>query len=277
MAPLMAWLRPIIILLVVVGLVEMLVPQGALGRYVDVFLGVLLLGALVQPMVTLLGGPLVWDPGGLVDEVWHEEAVSPPSPPGIVTAPELAREVYARRLEREVGRLARTVDGVVAAAAHITLAPASPGQVPPVEALHLGLVLGDAPGPQPAGPPEPAGSPAPIPVPENMGGWGMVPVQPIRPVAPVAPSGPAGFDGPPVTPGPGEAPGPEPPTGERAGPGTAGTWWTGAPEPAATAVLALLQHHFDFPPDVVTLYWRPAAGEGREILDGHDPGADAPP
>lgn len=269
MAPLMAWLRPIIILLVVVGLVEMMVPHGALRRYVDVFLGVLLLGALLQPMVSLLGGPMVWDPGGLVDEAWQEEGGPPPPRLGAAAAPELAREVFARRLEREVVRLARTVDGVVAAAAQITLAPAPPGQVPAVAAVHLGLVLGDTPDPEP---PEPAAPPLLPGDAGATGGYAMVPVEPIRPVVPVAPTGPAGPAGSSAAGGAGEAGAPGPPPGQ----GDAGPWWPGAPQPVATAVLTLLQHHFDFPPEVVTLYWRPAAGEGRESLDGYAPGTAAP-
>lgn len=283
MAPLLAWLRPIIILLVVVGLVEMLIPQGALGRYVDLFLGVLLLGALLQPMVSLLGGTLVWDPGGLVDQALQEEA-GPPAQPGAVGAPELAREVFAQRLEREVVRLARTVDGVAAAAARITLAPAPPGQVPPVAAVHLGLVLGDAPDRQGAGPldpsgsPEPAGPPAPVVPPAQEGfpgrpgGAGMLPVQPVQPVEPIAPIGAAGLGDGLGAPGPGEVPAPPSPAGQ----GAAGPWRPGAPEPQATAVLALLRHHFDFPPELVTLYWRPAAGEGRESLDDYTPGEQSP-
>lgn len=159
LALLAGWLRPVVILLVVVGIAEMMIPHGALRRYVDLFLGLLVLAALLNPLVAGLGGDLL-SHAGVAEKLpipdltaGPVEQLSTPWPSltkgrGPGPAAGLVREVYKSQLEREVERLLATLPDIAAAQAEVTLAPdPAEGEAgldrgpPPVTAVYLRLQL----------------------------------------------------------------------------------------------------------------------------------------
>ncbi|HEY8552691.1 MAG TPA: stage III sporulation protein AF [Thermaerobacter sp.] len=85
MGALSEWIRQVVLVLILTGVVELALPPGTMRRYVQVVLGLLVLLAIIRPVLTWLGG----EPARLVP-AWErilEQAASGPaalggSPPG---------------------------------------------------------------------------------------------------------------------------------------------------------------------------------------------------
>lgn len=160
--PLVQWLRPVVLLLVVAGVAELLMPQGGMRRYVDVVLGLLVLSAVLTPVLRGIGVDLPAMASRFEAALAAAARGGPDASPAVPVAgwrERATRQVYQALLERELERLALEVEGVARARARVQLAPG--GDPPRVVAVTLAVAAGDG---------------------EGGSGTGVRPVRPVEPV-----------------------------------------------------------------------------------------------
>lgn len=146
---LLEWLRPVIVLVVLAGVADLLLPDGGLRRYVGAVLGLVVLAAVLGPVLRLLQVDLA---AGIAR---YEAALAAARPAGLEPAPRAAveearrahaqqtREAFRRLVAAEVERLALSVPGVAAARATVVLAPGA-GDPPEVGQVVLQVAPGRA-------------------------------------------------------------------------------------------------------------------------------------
>lgn len=139
------WVRNLVVIMVLAGLADLLVPMGNMKRFVRLNMGLVVLLAVLGPLLTLLGQPLVIDPpaqtpgaGGLrpLSEVLAGAAALRAQNEGLIT-----RQMRLR-LQAEAEAAAVGVPGVAAATATVELAGGSPHEPPHLTAVRVEIMPG---------------------------------------------------------------------------------------------------------------------------------------
>ncbi len=137
------WVRGLVMLVLLAGVLEMLVPQNAMKRYVRMVMGLLVVLGVLQPVLQLLGQQVVVDPTGF--------AQSPdgrlPSVSQVMARAAAFREKNQRLLLKEASErlgamareAARSLEGVADAAAEVALEPDGKGGYR-VAAVHVTVI-----------------------------------------------------------------------------------------------------------------------------------------
>ncbi|GAB6876020.1 stage III sporulation protein AF [Thermaerobacter litoralis] len=277
MGALSEWIRQVVMVLILTGLVELALPTGAMRRYVQVVLGLLVLLAVIRPVLAWLGS----EPADLVP-AWQRALAAVEGEGGLAGGTgagpvdradleaardrtrSLALDLHRQRLIALVREEVRATVGVEPLAIDLDLVtdPASPrwGAV-----LGLTLHLPAAPG---------AGTGPALPPAGDAGGSGIQPVEPVR-IGPItsdvgtAGSGEAGAGGLPP-PGPEKGTGAAGPAGSTGGGPAAGTPAAGARgawDPAQRQALSrqlqqVLASRLDLNPAAIQVIWVEAVEGG---------------
>lgn len=123
------WVRNLVMLVLLAGSMELLIPVNGMKKYVRMTMGLVIVLAIVGPVAELLGRPVVLD----------TTALGPPSDGRLPSVGEvmargqefrrrsqaLAVDSLRERLTAEAGAAARLVAGVAAAQASVTVVPGS--------------------------------------------------------------------------------------------------------------------------------------------------------
>lgn len=145
MAALTAWVRGLVLLVVLASLLEMLLPMGGMKRFVRLTMGLLIMLGIVRPVVALLGGQIDVDPGA-----WVQPAAALPSVDEIMQEAErfqarsraMLLEEVEERIRRAAEDAARSVEGVAGATAAVALAGGPQLEAVQVEQVTVILLLG---------------------------------------------------------------------------------------------------------------------------------------
>lgn len=144
MSLLKEWVRSLVLLVLLAGCMEMLIPINSMKKYVRMTMGLIVVLAMVGPAARLLGQPLAIERAGLFAE--PERGL--PSLSQIMAdaarfrqkSEQLAVSGLKERLAAEARRAAIAVAGVADADADVTLS--ADGQAPRVSGVTLRLRLG---------------------------------------------------------------------------------------------------------------------------------------
>ncbi|MEX2356543.1 MAG: stage III sporulation protein AF [Thermaerobacterales bacterium] len=275
MEALSAWLQQIIVLLVIIGLVELMLPHGSLRRYSDVVLGFLVLGVILNPLVGFVGMDMMPAIAGQVPNELRQAPV--PDRASLPETSTAATVIFVERVEREVVRLVMTVPGITGAAAaiHLTEGVAT-NQVSRIGSLDLWLWVRREAGESPNGG-EPIDPSRPVPgspgdraraarTAKPPAAVGIRAVRPVT-VTVVGSQVRSGRGSGSLAGEPHSAAGPDSPDLFDGGPveESSEMWAHGAPEDLRGPVLELLARHFSLPEEQVRLYWRPARSDEEVI------------
>ncbi|MGI5839009.1 MAG: stage III sporulation protein AF [bacterium] len=145
------WIRSLIFILILAGIVEMLIPRGSMHRFVQVVLGLMIIMLLLQPLLGLLSrqtfferrlAAISWEVGRSGDAaaiIARSEDLAGRN--GRFVADEFRRQAAAQS-----EAYALTVDGVAAAAAEVeaVINNVSGRQRPEINLLRLRIETGEA-------------------------------------------------------------------------------------------------------------------------------------
>ncbi len=117
MAGLQTWVKQLVLIVLMAGLAEMLLPRSEMRRYAHTALGLLILVAVLVPFMSLVRRGIDWE--AAFQQVPKVEAVSVDAEVRRLqeAGARLTVETYRARVEQEVVRVAAGVDGVARAEA----------------------------------------------------------------------------------------------------------------------------------------------------------------
>lgn len=145
------WIRSLIFILILAGIVEMLIPRGSMHRFVQVVLGLMIIMLLLQPLLGLLSRQTFFE-RRLAAISW-EVGRSGDAAAIIARGEDLAgrngrfvADEFRRQAAAQSEAYALTVDGVAAAAAEVeaVINNVSGRQRPEINLLRLRIETGEA-------------------------------------------------------------------------------------------------------------------------------------
>lgn len=168
MGGLQTWVKQLVLIVLLAGLAEMLLPQAALRRYAHTALGLLVLIAVLVPFLSFLHEGVAWDTAferlPAVETASLDAGVRRFREAGV----RLTLDTYRARVEEEAVRVASALEGVAGAEARaeidadarsprfgtvtrlvVTVLPGrapQPGEVEPVRPVRIGGSPGGEPG-----------------------------------------------------------------------------------------------------------------------------------
>lgn len=131
-------IRDVAALLLLAALAELLLPSGALSRFIRLAIGLMLVAAVITPLLERMGGDFPPPEFGFAEPALAEQYIAEGEDLAAAFEQQAQRE-YAAELERQIIAIALLAEGVEQAAARVELT--AEGRI---ESVQLGLVL--APG-----------------------------------------------------------------------------------------------------------------------------------
>lgn len=145
MAPLIDWVRSLVVLVVLASLLEMLLPSGGMKRFVRLSMGLLILLGVVRPLVALLGGQAAFDPHLLEDPAGRLPSLNQimvEANQFQARSQELLLEEVRSRLTHQAESAALAVEGVSGADVAVELSGGPALETVHVEKITVTLRLG---------------------------------------------------------------------------------------------------------------------------------------
>ena len=140
------WIRGLAVTVIFAGFIEMIVPFGAMKKYVRMAMGLLVLLTVLEPVFGIIHRPVNFEE--TAQKVW---AAGPLDSGQILDRAAAIRqvteartvEVYRQKVQAYTEAAATQVDGVASARAVVTLGrPSSSGDAPPVEEVEVTVAPG---------------------------------------------------------------------------------------------------------------------------------------